>query len=413
MNKKAQDHVFSISGSGVKHAPEHPNCPYYTTEEVLEQKHYSDYSPEVRRIIDVITIGSDLEPVGSSKFAVHKYPSDIDLFEPVIGCCTVNSVRLPMARNIQAIILRVQRTRDMYFSRFQCGYDRRYDVYFGREQNGKLVDYEPFIARREIVNLYEQGLLTNEESDYALELARSNPSLRQFFGLYWFFRDMMIVDWSQEEILAGYKQLRAGKKLYLDDALIDKSLVKLDVRAKIPYPDIEGKRFVEFTNWFLVEVENEDGNIETLSIVQQDRVKSLRADIYRYIKNDPLKAAKRYWNYLFELEQTSEVLIQLQKLAPLFSCYVAFLNSILTDLELQKEMMESGLISSDGYRKFLGETRKRMKDHAPNCYFDFDLNNKLMKSLNPAMIKETIKGLTNRYLSDKHINMIDFVSQSS
>ena len=103
MAKIHQDMVYLLGGNKVttlKKSNVHPDCPYYTTSDVLEEKHYSDYSPEVQKVIDLITISEDIEPVGSSKFKVHKYPSDIDLFEPVKGCCTINAVRLPMARKI-------------------------------------------------------------------------------------------------------------------------------------------------------------------------------------------------------------------------------------------------------------------------------------------------------------------------
>ena len=409
MKKKAQHKVFTISGQGIQHAPNHPNVPFYTTEEVLEEKHYFDYLPEVQSIIDLMTIKTGIDPVGSSKFTVHKYPGDIDFLEPVVGCCTLNALRLPMARNIQQIIRRIQATPDVYFSRFQCGYDRRYDIYLGREQKGKLVDYVPQIARREIVNLYEQGLLTEEELERALSLVRSNPSLGEFFQLYWFLRDMVIVDWTQEEILRGYKELRGGKKLYLDDGLIDKSLVKLDVHARIPYPDMKGSRFVEFTNWFLVQVENEEGNVETMSLIQEDRLKSLRSDVRRFATRDPLKAAKRYWNYLFELEKTSEVKAELRRIAPLFSCYPAFLNSVATDLELQKEMLQRGLLTAEEYRLFLRDTRRRMKEYAPVCYFDSKENERLASNLDLREMQRTVRELTENFLRENKINMLSFI----
>lgn len=411
MKKRAQHKVFALSGQGVKHAPDHPNVPFYTTENVLEQKQYADQLPEVQKIVDLITISKEVSPVGSSKFSVYAYPSDIDLLEPVVGCCTINAVRLPMARHIQEIIRRIQATDDVYFRRFQCGYDRRYEVYLGREQKGKLVDYVPYIAQREIRNLYDQQLLSDLELEYALSLVKPNPTLREFFQLYWFLQDMVIVDWSQEEILRGHKELRCGKKMYLDDGLIDKSLVKLDIWAKIPYPDMEGRRFIEFTNWFLVEVENEDGDIETMSFIQKDRLKSLRSDTRRFLRDDPLKAAKRYWNYLFELEQTREVHKELKKIAPLFSCYTAFLNSVVTDLEVQREMMQAGLLSVDAYLSFIHDTRKRMKQHAPPCYFDVKTNEELAKTLDTTAMKKAIREQTESYLKENGIDMISFLAK--
>lgn len=413
MKKIAQDYVYVFDGNTISTTDQHPECPYYTTKDVLEQRHYFDYDPESRKVIDLITIGSQVEPVGSSKYLVHKYPSDIDLFETVKGCCTINSVRLPMARQIQNIIRHLQTSKGIFFGRFQCGYDRRYDIYWGTERNGKVVDFNANIAKREIDNLRYQGLINDNERLKALGLVKDQPTINNFLRLYYFFRQFMALEWTEEEILRSYKEVRGNKRIYLDDALIDKSLVKLDVWAELPYPDMKNKkRYVEVTNWFLVQVEDGYGNVETLSIVQEDRIQSLRADIYKYNSDkyfDPLKASKRYWNYLFELKRDNKIEKELKKLAPLFSSYIAFLNSVLTDLDLQKKLLTRGLIDQNYYTQFMIETRKRMLNYAPSCYFDKNLNNGLAKSLNTIEIALSIDDLTVEYLNDNDIDMIDFI----
>lgn len=411
MQKKAQDKLFLLTGKGIQHAVSHPECPFYTTKDVLQELHYADYSPEVQKVIDLLSVGEKLDPVGSSKYKVHKYPSDIDLFEPVKACCSLNAVRLPLVHNLQQVIARLLKAENVYFSRFQCGYDRRYDIYLGKVEDGKVIDFLPYLARRELENLRDQNLLTEEETYFGLSLIEENPTPYQFYNLYWFLRDRVIVDWQPEDILRGYVQLPAGKKLYLDDALIDKSLVKLDVAALLPYPDMPGSRYVEVTNWFLVQVENSDGSVETFSIVQEDRLQSLRADIYNYEKKQPLKAAKRYWNYLFELKQTKDVLHELRKLAPLFSSYIAFLNSVITDLEQQKIMLKKYLLTENDYKEFIQETKTRMLNHAPSCYFDANLNSQLAQTLDTNKIQRTINDLTKKYLAQKRINMTRFVEE--
>lgn len=411
MQKKAQDVLFLLTGGKIKHTNEHPECPYYTSKDVLQERHYSDYSPEAQRVISLITIEQGLEPVGSSKYQAHKYPSDIDLFEPVQGCCGINAVRLPMVRALQNIIRRLENEPSIHFARFQCGYDRRYDIYWGKESKGQVLDWSARIARREINNLYYQELITEQEQEAALSLVKENPSVRDFLRLYWFFRNFMALDWNTEEIKRGYKDLRGGKRMYLDDALIDKSLVKLDVWAKLPYPDMKGARYVEVTNWFLVQVEDENGEIQTLSIVQEDRLKSLRADIYKYYAKDALKTSKRYWNYLFELEQTPAVLRELRKLAPLFSSYIAFLNSVATDLELQERMLRVGLLEENAYKAFLLDTKRRLLAFAPACYLEESLNEQLAQTLDEKKMLKAVDNLTRKYWATQRVDILDFVEK--
>jgi hypothetical protein len=415
MQKISHGKVYTLTSKFVKyHGEGHPECPFYTTEEVLEERHYIDYSKEVQEVIDLITLQENIEPVGSSKYKVHKYPSDIDLFEPVEGCCTINSVRFPMARRIQDAVRRIKSKNHILFARFQCGYDRRYDVYIGEEVEGKLKDYNHLVTQREIENLFFQGLITEEDAKWAIGLAVKYITVDDFLAIYWFLRKRMMVDWTEDDILQGYKQLPMGKRLYLYDALIDKSLVKLDVWAKIPYPDLKGKRFVEITNWFLVQYKNDKGEIQNLSIVQEDRVKSLRYDIYKYLGDrhfDELKAAKRYWNYLFELEQTPEVLDELKKLAPLFSSYVAFLNSVLTDWKLNHRLYKINFLTSMEIDKFEKETKQRLANYHPTCSFDGKLNNKLIDRFSTRVAQKGIEDLTEKFLKDHKVDILSFLKR--
>ena len=411
-----QDKVHLLRGNDLKSLSPynvHPHCPYYTTKDVLEQKHYSDYELETQKVIDLITLSDDIEPVGSSKYKVHKYPSDIDLFEPVIGCCTINAVRLPMANKIKNIIENIQKEQNIYFSRFQCGYDRRYDIYWGEERNGKVIDFDPFIAKREIRNLRRQELLNEDEFQNAMKLVKDNPTVSEYLKLYYFFRRFMALDWNESEILRGYKEARGNKHIYLDDSLIDNSLVKLDIWAELPYPDMKNKkRYVEITNWFLVQVKDSLGDVQTLSIVQQDRIKSLRADIYKYNSDkyfDPLKASKRYWNYLLELKMDFSVESELKKLASLFSSYIAFLNSVATDIELSYRMLRYKITDRNYYNRFISDTENRLINYAPSCYFNETINNKLLKSLDLMEFQSAIDNLTVKYLDDNKIDMIRFI----
>jgi hypothetical protein len=258
-------------------------------------------------------------------------------------------------------------------------------------------------------------LLTKEEYEKATSLVKDKPTPKDFYNLYYFLRRFVFLDWSEKEILKGRKKLRAGKRIYLDQALVDKSLVKLDVWAEIPYPDMKGKRYIEVTNWIVMQVEVE-GEVETLSIIQEDRIKSLKADIFKLAGKDPLKMSKRYWNYLLELEELklskaarNKVESELVKLAPLFSSYIAFLNSVATDIELSGRMLSLKLITRKYYLDFLTNTRTRMKQYAPGCYFDAKLNDKLITHLDHNIIFNEVARLSAEYLNEHKIDALAFV----
>ncbi len=265
------------------------------------------------------------------------------------------------------------------------------------------------------------GIVKDDSSTNSISITNT-ISITNYLQLYWYFRDKMIISWSEEEILAGFKVLRGNKRMYLDDALIDKSLVKLDVWAEIPYPDMKNKkRYLEITNWFLVEVTNADGEVEVLSMVQEDRIKSLRGDIYMYLSSyyfDPLKATKRYWNYLLEWSEelkrqwNKSIDRELKLLAPLFSSYVSFLNSISTDIQLQKKLLGNKLITKEYYNQFMNDTRERMTNYFPICYYNETINNKLINSLDTEKMGQVIDDLTLKYLEDHKINILQFIEKN-
>lgn len=369
--------------------------------EILAENQYKDYPKETRQVIDLVTIGNQVAPVGSSKYKVFAYPLDIDLMETVEGSY-LNSLRLSLAKDIQDIVRNLEKT-NILFSRFQCGFDERYRLYLGKVEEGKVVDYYPEIIRRDLSNLFDQGLLDELEYDAVLKLVRSNPRRRDYYILSFFLRKKMVLDWTEVEIAQGYKYL-TNKILYLDEALVSGGLVKLDVLALLPYPDIRGRKYTEVTNWIVVKLDE-----KLLSIVQEDRRASLKEDVVRFYNRDPLKASKRYWNFLMELEKTEDVLRELEKLAPLFSSYPAFLNSVATDLEIQKKMYSDGFLDPEDILMFIEKTQLRLRDYHPSLLYSSELNKKIILSLNENDIYEEVKLLTSHYLEENGIDMLTFV----
>jgi hypothetical protein len=71
-------------------------CFVPSIEEVLAERKLSDYDIPTQRVISLLTTSPSILPVGSAKFKVHAYPSDLDLFERFEDCCTVNEVRFKL-----------------------------------------------------------------------------------------------------------------------------------------------------------------------------------------------------------------------------------------------------------------------------------------------------------------------------
>lgn len=437
------------------------NCPQYTIQQALKENEH--FSAEVQKSIDLITTQKGILPVGSAKFNVHTYPSDIDIFEKVEGCCTINEVRLKLTSKIQQIIRNVLDSENVLFGDFKAGYDDRYDVYFGEEYMGEIIDYNQDIAFLEVENLRKQKLLDKEEYAQFKELLPISITLETFEELEDYLNSFHALKWTSDEILQGYKDLRSGKRIYLFDALISRSVVKLDLWVPLPYEDVPENcleeyrkkwdfeqpwRYVEVTNWILIELKDMEGEIQTLSEELSDYARSLRLDVWHYL-NPPepniLKAAKRFWSYLLFQRKTllsdknpqdngnsycktmreqsqrrlaSELALEdvekmIVGIAPLFGSYIALLNAIKGDLELMADIMESTELEVEPtfFQQSLDGFQLRLqcyeRTNSEKCEFDpvtqhqlIDAIDKLKATLDPEAILKLVDEIQNS-INDK------------
>lgn len=461
---RSQEEPFMHSNTKVLKKIE--GCEEFTIEEALEENEY--FQPEVWKATRFITTQEGVLPVGSVKFKVHKYPSDIDIFERVVKCCTINDVRLSLAFNIQQIIRKVMENKNILFGDFKAGYDQRYDIYLGEEYMGEIVDYNQDIARLEFLNLKHQGLITNKEYNKFRELLQKNMTIGQFEKLKNYLNEFRVLRWNPEEILRGYKEVLGKKRIYLFDALVSRTVVKMDLWIPIPYENIcdycldefrnewdfdRPQRYVEVTNWILVQLKDIEGQIQTLSQELPDYARSLRLDVWHYLQEENyLKATKRFWSYLLFvrkmllhpqeppkdvmfLERSRQhnqrliaknyTLCQVEELikdiAPLFSSYIALLYAVKGDLEVISDIIKSDLVEVD--KNYPLQTIDGMqiilRCTVPECLYDPVIKINISKELEqlktnitPETIDEVVSYIQNfinektkKYLQIKDINI--------
>jgi hypothetical protein len=182
-------------------------CFVPSIEEVLAERKLSDYDIPTQRVISLLTTSPSILPVGSAKFKVHAYPSDLDLFERFEDCFTVNEVRFKLRRRLQDIVRNISCFSDIFLGDFKAGYDRRFNLYLGDIVDGSIVDYSPSLIRRDLTNLRYQGALPEEKYYELMNLVKEKPSLEDFQQLSTEIRNLYVLRWTPEEILQGYKFL--------------------------------------------------------------------------------------------------------------------------------------------------------------------------------------------------------------
>lgn len=271
----------------------------------------NEFPEELKVALDIVTINESPRVVGSAAFLQHRYPSDVDVFEKV-------TVRLPReaalgfyADQFKNIMEKILVEPEIYYMDFKAGQDVRFD----------LVPPGTVIERREMTDhLYDQGLLTFEETVYFYQAADDPETFREAL------RGKRVLRWTPEEVIAGRKELPGGTFILLRDALAHPSVVKLDV---VSWVLLRFQSIEVFYN--LLYIDPIEGPVEFYPLGSYRE--SLLEDVQRYSSRmyyNPLKLAKRLWS----LSRVAECSSLVAAINPLLSSHAAALNQINSDCEL-------------------------------------------------------------------------------
>lgn len=250
-------------------SPPSPSTPNHLPEyDIYRQRTMEGFSRDTKDAIQLATFSDSTLPVGSFKYKVHRYPGDVDIFEPVKLCCTKESAINSIVGQLKHIAQSVINSRTIFWGDFKAGLD---------------MEYEP-----------------------------DHPNY--------------IVRWTAEEISAGSKRLMSGNTLTLAEAIVHKTIIKLDLWAPV------NGNYTEVTNFFLFVWTDGKGNDEVLNAPLGDRLESLDNDIRKYSSPahwKPLKLSKRLWNKALLLRDENMT----RSLYPLFSSGAAIANQVTGECE--------------------------------------------------------------------------------
>lgn len=275
--------------------------------DIYRQRDMNGLSDDTQDIIKMITFSDSTDPVGSFKYKVHKYPGDIDIFEPVKICCTKKTAINTITKELQSIAKKVTKSKKIYWGDFKAGLDFALKPTEG-------MSLEQYLEQA-------GNYLSPEEQNFVSEDYPENT--RKFY----------LVRWRPEQILAGIQKLKSGKMLTLGEAITHDTIIKLDLWATV------NGNYTEITNFFLFVWTDKNGKTEVLNAELADRIQSLDHDIEKYGSSahwNPLKLAKRLWNKALYTKDHSVT----KKLYPLFSSGAAQLNQIVGESETLRFMFQ-------------------------------------------------------------------------
>ena len=361
------------------------------------------FSSDVVRSVNFIRLNDkiNIKPVGSYKYRIHSYPSDIDLFEKYEDCCDLKQVSLKIAKKFRQIGNLLLKSNKIFLREFKIGYDMDLFVDYGNinYKTNRVIDYNFDKMKKYLIKIRDNKYISNNQYNHLNKLLKVKPTLLEFLNIHENIRNLFILRWNINELVRGYKIIR-NKKVTLEECLQHQTITKIDIWAPI------NNNYTEITNFYYLIFKNNNGDITFLCKELDNYILSLNNDISQYSSiefRNSLKLAKKLW-IKYNLLNKDKIL---SKLYPLFKSNAAKLNQIKEEIIVINEMFDHYVnkIDNNFNRNFLKIVLPIIKGQIEgfklriNDIFEFELDYKnIFKYLN-LNIK-----IVNEFVKNKSIN---------
>jgi len=239
---------------------------------------------KVGDLVTAFSVHGKIKLVGSQQRRGLLYVSDTDILTQLQG-----NPKL-LARYFKEVMLDIPK-KSYFFMDFKCGLDKRLVYNFDED------DLEEYLKNPLIPTLYTKKIME----------AKGEERVK-------LIRDLFILRWKPEDIINGFIKLIDGTKYTMEEALLDDTILKLDIIIPV------GDRFAEVSEMYIYK-QNQSDNV----------VKSLADDINLYRHKNSMKSLKRLYS-IIELENKEDK--RLLKLQDFFNSEYGLLNKCANDLAI-------------------------------------------------------------------------------
>jgi hypothetical protein len=237
-------------------------------------------------IIEHFSVQGKVKLMGSNQRRGMLFVSDYDCVSELSGRADA------LAHHFQKVMEEIPK-KDYFFMDFKCGLFKKL-IYDFDEDN--LTEYlkNPLISKS-----YKKKILSSSGEEQVKLI-----------------RDLFILRWTRDEIIAGYKKLIDGTRYSLVEALQDPTTIKLDVVVSV------GDRFAEISEIYLFHDKPQD---------KKNIIQDLADDISKFKFSNSMKSLKRLYS-IINLENPNDK--RLNKLETFFNSEYGLLNKTASDLDL-------------------------------------------------------------------------------
>lgn len=319
-----------------------------------EKRNPDGFTKSVQNAIQTITFSDNTLPVGSYSYRIHSYPSDIDIFEVVKRCCTIQNVTKEISQKFKTIAKNIYKNKELFLGDFKAGLDYKLLFDYGEilyKKPLQIKGYKYEEVNNKLDSFKKDKWISKKEYDILKKLAIPNIDIKTFMKLQELLRNLYLVRWSLDELIRGEKTLRSGDILKMEDAITHDSIVKIDIWSPI------NNNYTEVTNVYYLILEDKDSKKTVLNKELGNYIINLDKDIQKYsstIFRNSLKVAKRLWIKNNLIKNVNLI----KKLNPLFYSGISSLNQIKEEAKVILSMLNRNKDTSSCLYKEFKTVRK-------------------------------------------------------
>lgn len=297
----------------------------------MKRKTLDMVNEEVEDLVDVFSLNGKVRLIGSNSLRAIQYGSDYDISTELKG-----TTGEKIAKSLQKAYEEAKKNPDYWITDMKAGHDARL-VYKG-DYSKKSVD----------AYLKRNKALIPASRARAIRKATGEEEIK-------LIRDLFILRWKPADIKRGWIKMIDGKKRWLKDAVLDKTILKIDLLGKV------GNQFAEVSENYTVKTK--DGKTNTVPITPEEIEEDFEDEIQYYSRKDSFKALKRLFSLLSHEGGNEKAL---EKLVEFFNSQVGYLNKIRNELKILVEILEQDFRKVDF--KDVEENLQYIKEQISNIY---------------------------------------------
>ena len=312
---------------------------------------------ETDDLIELFSLNGKYRMIGSQSLRAIQYGSDYDIETDLKG-----TTGEKVAKMLQKAYLVAKKNPDYWITDFKAGHDERL-IYKGDYSKSSIDDY--LKEHKDLISASRASKIRKSTGEEQIKM----------------IRDLFILRWKPEDIKRGWVKMIDGQKKWLKDAVLDKTITKIDLLGKV------GNQFVEVSENYTIKTKS--GKSNNVPTTDEEIMETFEDEIHLYSKNNAFKALKRLFAAL-KLDGEKGNKQALDSLVEFFNSNIGYLNKIRNELGILE------MILTQDFRKpkwkDIEANLQYIKEQVSNIY-EVHIREGVFSKINDMTAKNVLKGV--------------------